>query len=97
MISTVLLALTKLHPEGNWIKSMFDLPGQAGSVNEGPDVVNITLLEPKLENNKIVGDSKKSMRIQKDSLTRLAGAGVRSDQITEPWQVHSRMQMVHHH
>lgn len=92
-ISTLLLALTKIDPEGNWIKSMFDLPGQGGSVYEGPDVVNITLatlnttqdwMYPTVDVN-----IQKSVRIEKGKLNRLKELGVDSDQITEPWYVSS--------
>ena len=88
-ISTVLLALTKLQSEGEWIKSLFDLPGAKGSVTEGPDVVNITLwsVPPnKFFSNESQG-TQKSMKIDRGNMKRLAEVGVESSLIkdTEPW------------
>jgi hypothetical protein len=88
-ISTVLLALTKLQSEGEWIKSLFDLPGNKGAVYEGPDFVNITLYDVGIEDffdqSKI--GSKKSMTIDRGNLKRLTELGVESSQVkdTEPW------------
>ena len=93
-ISTCLLALTKIDPEGLWIKSMFDLPGRAGSVYEGPDVVNIALATlnttqdwkyPTVKTDDQGSIVKKSVRIEKGKLNRLKELGMNSDQITEPW------------
>ena len=78
--SAVLLALTKSTPDGRWIKSMFDLPGQMGSVNEGPDTVNVTLTGLSTE---IMEEQ--SMKMNKSNLKRLADLGVGSDQIKDPW------------
>jgi hypothetical protein len=88
-ISTVLLALTKLQSEGEWIKSLFDLPGDKGSVTEGPDVVNITLWSvpsSKFFSNLSQG-TQKSMRIDRGNMKMLAEVGVESSLIqdTEPW------------
>ena len=91
-IATVLLALTKLQSEGLWIKSLFDLPGDKGSVTEGPDVVNITLYEFKgKSHNETQLGIKRSMRIDRGNLTRLTELGVESSQIkdAEPWYVGS--------
>jgi hypothetical protein len=78
--------LTKLQSEGNWIKSLFDLPGQKGSVIEGPDIVNVTLANLETMTRgvaKITG--KRSIRIEKGNLGILKELGVGSQQITEPW------------
>lgn len=78
--------MTKLQSEGEWIKSIFDLPGQKGAVTEGPDVVNITLanLDLNLEDiTKISG--KRSIRIEKGNLGILNELGIDSKLITEPW------------
>lgn len=87
--ATVLLALTKLQSEGLWIKSLFDLPGDKGSVTEGPDVVNITLYDVGVEDwwNSSKVRTKKSMKIDRGNLTRLTELGVDSSKIkdTEPW------------
>jgi hypothetical protein len=42
--STLLLALTKVNSEGEWIKSMFDLPPAGFEVNEGGDNATVVLL-----------------------------------------------------
>ena len=81
--------MTKLQSEGEWIKSLFDLPGQKGSVTEGPDVVNVTLANLDLDLNlkkdiaKISG--KRSIRIEKGNLGILNELGINSKLITEPW------------
>lgn len=78
--------MTKLQSEGNWIKSLFDLPGQKGSVIEGPDIVNVTLANLETMTRgvaKITG--KRSIRIEKGNLGILKELGVGSQQITEPW------------
>jgi hypothetical protein len=78
--------LTKLQSEGEWIKSLFDLPGQKGSVIEGPDIVNVTLANLETMTRgvaKITG--KRSIRIEKGNLGILKELGVGSQQITEPW------------
>jgi hypothetical protein len=88
-IATVLLALTKLQSEGEWIKSLFDLPGDKGSVTEGPDVVNITLYNVGKDYffDKHQVGSKQSMRIDRGNMKRLNELGVESSLIkdTEPW------------
>jgi hypothetical protein len=78
--------LTKLQSEGKWIKSLFDLPGQKGSVIEGPEIVNVTLANLETMTKgvaKITG--KRSIRIEKGNLGILKELGVGSQQITEPW------------
>jgi hypothetical protein len=78
--------LTKLQSEGEWIKSLFDLPGQKGSVIEGPDIVNVTLANLETMTKgvaKITG--KRSIQIEKGNLGILNELGVGSQQITEPW------------
>jgi hypothetical protein len=78
--------LTKLQSEGEWIKSLFDLPGQKGSVIEGPDIVTVTLANLETMTRgvaKITG--KRSIRIEKGNLGILKELGVGSQQITEPW------------
>jgi hypothetical protein len=75
-----------LQSEGEWIKSLFDLPGQKGSVIEGPDIVNVTLANLETMTKgvaKITG--KRSIRIEKGNLGILNELGVGSQQITEPW------------
>jgi hypothetical protein len=81
--------LTKLQSEGEWIKSLFDLPDNKGAVYEGPDIVNITLYDVgknPYRNDPHVG-TKKSMKIEKGNLRRLTELGVANSQIkdTEPW------------
>jgi hypothetical protein len=71
------LALAKSTPDGKWIKSIFDLPGQKGSVYEGPDIVNVTLANGQ--------KNAKSIRMEKGNLERLNKLGVTNDQIKEPW------------
>lgn len=83
MISTVLLALTKVQSEGKWIESLFTLPNQIGAIKEGPDVVNVTLFDGE-ENNTDQGH-RKSMRIDKANMTMLDQLGVSKEHITEPW------------
>jgi hypothetical protein len=85
----VLLALTKLQSEGEWIKSLFDLPGNKGSVTEGPDVVNITLYNVGKDHffDKHQVGSKQSMRIDRGNMKRLNELRVENSLIkdTETW------------
>ena len=80
----MLLALTKLNSEGEWIKSLLDLPGQECAVSEGSGVVNITIAESGSLFDSSVGD-KESARIDKENLHRLKGLGVQDADIKEPW------------
>jgi len=68
---------------------MFGLPGQIDSINEGPEIVNITLtgLDDVMKGEQTVIKGLQSMKIEKSNLPKLAEMGVGSDQITEPWYV----------
>ena len=59
---------------------MFDLPGQMGSVNDGPDTVNVTLTSL---STTIMEEL--STKMNRSNLERLAELGVGSDQIKDPW------------
>jgi len=69
---------------------MFDLPGQMGSVNEGPDTVNVTLTSLSTTMKE-----EQSMKMNKSNLKRLAELGVGSDQIVDPWYVTPSNTMCH--
>jgi len=70
---------------------MFGLPGQIGSLDEGPEIVNVTLtgLEDVMKGEQTVVKGLQSLKIEKSSLPKLAEMGVGSDQITEPWYRHA--------